>query len=80
MPDMKLDDRVRDSERRVGELEGSFQFLSKQLSGVHKSVLEFQSEMTAFRAEVNERLNVVDSKLDAMPEIVASAVASAMRS
>jgi len=68
MPDMELDDRVIDLERPVGEPEGSFQFLSTRLSGVHKSLLDFQSE-------VHERFDIVEAKLDVMPKALASIIA-----
>lgn len=98
MADMKIEDRVRDLERRVGELEGSFQFVSSQLRGVHKSLVDFESEtrdhleaqdveLAGIRnklgdvdAKFEARLGEMDAKLDAMPDIVASTVAEALRS
>ena len=71
---------MRDLERRDGELEGSFQFLSTQLSGVHKSVLEIQSEVGELRSEMGDFRLEVNQRFDAIPEIVASAVAGALRS
>ena len=68
MADMKLEDRVNDLERRVGELEGSFQFLSSQVRGVHVALNNFQSE-------VHERFDTVDAKLDAMPKALAAVIA-----
>lgn len=68
MAAMKLEDRVRDLERRVGELEGSFQFITGQLKGVHASLINFQGE-------AHERFDRVEAKLDAMPKALAAVIA-----
>ena len=80
MADMKLEDRVNDLEHGVSELEGSFGFLTEQVKGVHRFVLEFQGETRERFDRVDARLDRVDTKLDAMPEMIASTVADALRS
>ena len=75
MSAMKLEDRVNDLERRMGEREGSFQFLSSQVSGVHKSLINFQSEVHERFDKIDKRLNGMDAKLDAMPKVLAEVIA-----
>ena len=53
---MDLEAEIRDLKRRVGELEGSFGFLTEQVRGVHKDLL-------AFEARTEERFDGVDKKL-----------------
>lgn len=69
---MMIEDRVRDLERRVGELEGKFGFISDQLSEVHKSLLAFQKETTEEFGRVHTEIKQFR---DDMPDIVAKAVA-----
>jgi hypothetical protein len=54
---MDVEAEIRDLKRRVGELEGSYSFLSGQLRDVHRSVLGFQ-------AQTNERFDGVDGRFD----------------
>ena len=79
MSAMKLEDRVNDLERSMGEREGSFQFLSSQVSGVHKSLINFQSEVHERFDKIDKRLNgmdaKLDAKLDAMPKVLAEVIA-----
>ena len=41
---MDVEAEIRDLKRRVGELEGSFGFLTTQIRGVHKDLLSFQEQ------------------------------------
>jgi archaellum component FlaC len=41
---MDVEAGIRDLKRRVGELEGSFGFLTTQIKGVHKDLLAFQEQ------------------------------------
>jgi predicted RNase H-like nuclease (RuvC/YqgF family) len=41
---MDLEAEIRDLKRRVGELEGSFGFLTRQIPGVHKDLLSFEEK------------------------------------
>ncbi|HZQ11718.1 MAG TPA: hypothetical protein VFB31_02790 [Pseudolabrys sp.] len=53
---MDVEAEIRDLKRRVGELEGSFGFLTRQVGDVHKDLL-------AFEARTEERFDGVDQKL-----------------
>jgi len=54
---MDVEAEIRDRKCRVGELEGSFGFLTQQVRGVHKDLLAFQE-----RAE--KRFTEHDSRFD----------------
>jgi len=68
---MDVEAEIRDLKRRVGELEGSFGFLTEQVRGVHRDLLAFQGEMRtfqgemrAFQGETAERFEQVDRRFD----------------
>ena len=61
---MDVEGEIRDLKRRVGELEGSFGFLSGQLRDVHRSLLGFQDETNERLDRVDGRLDRVDGRLD----------------
>ena len=48
---------IRDLKRRVGELEGSFGFLTRQVKGVHK-------DLVAFQARTEQRFDKIDGRFD----------------
>ena len=54
---MDVEAEIRDLKRRVGELEGSFGFLTQQVQGVHRDLLGFQEQ-------TNRRFDKVDSRFD----------------
>jgi hypothetical protein len=68
---MKVEAEIRDLKRRVGELEGSFGFLTPQVRCVHKDLLAFEAK-TELRFDqlvgrvdkVDGRFNKVESRLD----------------
>jgi chromosome segregation ATPase len=60
---MDVEAEIRDLKRRVGELEGSFSFLTGQVRDVHRSVLGFQ-------AQTNERFDGVDARFDRLEQKV----------
>ncbi len=71
-----------DLERRVGELEGSFQFITGQLKGVHQSLINFQGEVHQRFDDVDRRFDKVDGRFDrveatleAMPKALADVIA-----
>ncbi len=41
---MDVEAEIRDLKRRVGELEGSFGFLTEQVKGVHRDLLRFEEK------------------------------------
>jgi len=80
---MNVEAEIRDLKRRVGELEGSSEFLTQQVKGVHKDLL-------AFQAKTEQRFDQVDGRLDRvekavrdlrhdMPGIVGSAMREVLR-
>jgi archaellum component FlaC len=68
---MNVEAEIRELKRRVGELEGSFGFLTQQIKGVHKDLLAFQ-ERTEQRFDhidarfdgIDDRFGRVDGRLD----------------
>ncbi len=53
---MDVEAEIRDLKRRVGEIEGSFGFLTQQVQSVHKDLL-------AFEAKTEQRFEKIDNKL-----------------
>ena len=68
---MDVEAEIRDLKRRVDELESSFQFLSMQVRGIHKDLLEFREETTR---RFDRLEHEVRSLRHDLPEIVGSAV------
>jgi hypothetical protein len=68
---MNIEAEIRELKRRVGELEGSFGFLTQQIKAVHKDLLAFQTktELRLDRLETEVR-----SLRQDMPGIVGSAM------
>lgn len=73
-----MESEIRDLKRRVGELEGTYGFLTGQLRDVHRAVLGFQEQ-------ANERFDTAESELqrfkasterqlDALPRALAEIV------
>jgi len=56
---MNVEAEIRDLKRRVGEIEGSFGFLTQQIKSVHKDLL-------AFQAKTEQRFDAVDRKFEAV--------------
>src|SRR5437016_8821540 len=56
---MNVQAEIRDLKRRVGEIEGSFGFLTRQIKSVHKDLLTFQ-------AKTEQRFEAVDQKFAAV--------------
>jgi len=56
---MDVEAEIRELKRRVSELEGSFGFLTRQVQGVHKDLLDFE-------AKTDQRFDRIDSRLDRM--------------
>jgi archaellum component FlaC len=61
---MNIEAEIRDLKRRVGEIEGSFGFLTQQIKTVHKDLLAFQAKTEQRLDRVDGRLDKVDGKLD----------------
>jgi hypothetical protein len=61
---MDVEAEIRDLKRRVGELEGSFGFLSGQVRDVHRALLAFEENTSNRFDKVEGRLDRVDGCLD----------------
>lgn len=61
---MNVEAEIRDPKRRVGEIEGSFGFLTQQIKGVHKDLLTFQAKTEQRFDAIGARFNKVDGRLD----------------
>ncbi len=61
---MDVEAEIRDLKRRVGEIEGSFGFLTEQVKGVHKDLLRFEAKTEQQFEKVDERFDKVDGRLD----------------
>jgi hypothetical protein len=55
---------IRDLKRRVGEPEGSFGFLTRQLRAVHKDLLGFQKRTEERFSKMSGRLDKHDGRFD----------------
>jgi archaellum component FlaC len=60
---MDVEAEIRDLKRRVGELEGSFGFLTQQVQGVHRDLLGFQERTDRRFDKVEGRLDKVESEV-----------------
>jgi hypothetical protein len=74
----------------VGELEGSSEFLTQQVKGVHRDLLGFEAKTEQRFDQVDRRFDKVESRLDRvekglrelrhdMPGIVGSAMREVLR-
>ena len=63
---MNVEAEIRDLKRRVGELEGSFGFLTRQVQSVHKDLLEFEERTEQRFQSVDKRFDRLDGKIDAL--------------
>jgi predicted nucleic acid-binding Zn-ribbon protein len=82
---MNVEAEIRDLKRRVGELEGSFGFLTRQHQSVHKDLLAFEAKTEEKLKQHDKRFDKIDGELDYlrrdvrglrtdMPKIVADAM------
>ena len=80
---MDVEAEILDLKRRVGELEGSFEFLTKQVRAVHQDLLAFQKEtkqeIAQVRSEVGQVRNEVRELRRDMPGIVGDVMREVMR-
>jgi len=60
---MDVEAEIRDLKRRVGELEGSFGFLTQQVKALHTDLLAFQARTEQRFDNVVERLDKMDGRL-----------------
>jgi hypothetical protein len=60
---MDVEAEIRDPKRRVGELEGSYGFLSRQIGDVHRDLLSFQAQTEHRFETIEARIDRVGSEL-----------------
>ncbi len=63
---MDVEAEIRDLKRRVSELEGSFGFLTRQVQGVHKDLLEFEALTEQRFDQVDKRFDRLEQKVDGL--------------
>jgi predicted nuclease with TOPRIM domain len=61
---MNVEAEIRDLKRRVGEIEGSFGFLTQQIKAVHKDLLAFEEKTDKKLQEHDGRFDRVDQRFD----------------
>ena len=87
---MDVEAEIRDLKRGVGEIEGSFGFLTEQVKRVHKDVLAFQAKTEKRFDQVDGKLDKIDGRLDRveggvrglrtdMPKIVGDSMREVLR-
>ena len=63
---------VRDLKRRVSEIEGSFDFVTHRIKGVHNDLLAFQTRTEQRFDKIDGRFDKVDGRLDRLEKGVRS--------
>lgn len=80
---MDVESEIRDLKRRVGEIEGSFGFLTEQVKGVHRDLLGFQEGTEQRFDKIDGRLDKVEGEVRGlrgdMPGIVGDAMREVMQ-
>src|SRR5262245_54567385 len=61
---MDIEAEIRELKRRVGELEGSFGFLTRQGRDMHKELLTFRASMEQFRAKTEQWQKRAEQRFD----------------
>lgn len=61
---MNVEAEIRDLKRRVGEIEGSFGFLTQQIKSVHKDLLTFQAKTEQRFEAIDQKFAAVDARFD----------------
>jgi hypothetical protein len=76
---MNVEAEIRDLKRRVGELEGSFGFLTDQVKSVHRDLLAFQAKTEQFQARTEQRFDRVEKSVKDLRQDMPGIVGSTMR-
>ena|SRR3954447_13857508 len=63
---MNVEAEIRELQRRVSEIEGSFGFLTRQVQGVHKDLLASEARSEERFKTVSDRFDRLEGKVDAM--------------
>jgi len=67
---MDVEAEIRDLKRRVGELEGPFQFLTRQVRDVHRDLLGFQAQTVQRFEKVESDVRAVKDDVRAVKDDV----------
>ena len=80
---MDVEAEIRDLKRRVGELEGSFGFLTEQVKAVHKDLLRFEEKTDRKLQEHDGRFDQLEQNLKGLrtdlPKIVGETMREVLR-
>jgi hypothetical protein len=75
---MNVQAEIRDLKRRVNDIEASFGFLTQQVTGMHKDLLNFQASADQKFFQIDSRLDSLDQGLSGLrnhlPKIVGDAI------
>ena len=71
---MDVEAEIRDHKRRVGEIEGSFGFLTEQVKAVDKDLLRFEEKTDRKLQEHDGRFDRLEAKIDAVDRKIDSKV------
>ena len=71
---MDVEAEIRDLKPRVGELEGSFGFLSGQVRDAHRSLLGFQEQTNERFDRLERKVDGLEHKFDELPRALAEVV------
>ena len=63
---MDVEAEIRDLKGRVGEIEGSFGFLTEQVKSVHKDLLRFEEKTDKKLREHDGRFDRLEAKIDSV--------------
>jgi hypothetical protein len=80
---MDIEAEIRDLKRRVGELGGSFGFLTRQVQGVHKDLLSFEEKTDKKLREHDARFDRLEQDIGGLrtdlPKIVGDTMRDVLR-
>jgi hypothetical protein len=65
-----VESEIRDLKRRVGELEGTYGFLTGQVRDVHRAVLGFQEQANDRFDGLDGRVDGLDGRMDRLEQSV----------
>ena len=67
---MDVESEIRDLKRRVGELEGTYGFLTGQVRDVHRALLGFQEQTNERFDSLEGRVDGLDGRMDRLEQSV----------
>jgi hypothetical protein len=76
---MDVEAEIRDLKRRVGEPEGSFGFLTRQIQGVHKDLLAFEEKTDKKLLEHDARFDRLEQDIRGLRTDLPKFVGDTMR-